>query len=114
MLPEGRLVLLLDDTLVNKSGRKVDGAGYYHDAVTTSEGWKVSAATFIGIVISFLPLEGVLFAVLCVIYVQIGRRFFHHRRPFWIAGGVLVTLLAIAPAIAAVYLAHGAPSPASK
>jgi hypothetical protein len=33
--PEGRLTLLLDDTLVNKSGRKVDGAGYFHDAVTS-------------------------------------------------------------------------------
>jgi hypothetical protein len=42
--PEGRLVLLLDDTLVNKSGRKVDGAGYFHDAVTsTAVAHKVTA-----------------------------------------------------------------------
>ncbi len=27
---ESRLTLLLDDSLVNKSGRKVDGAGYFH------------------------------------------------------------------------------------
>jgi hypothetical protein len=42
--PEGRLALLLDDTLVNKSGRKVDGAGYFHDAVTsTAVAHKVTA-----------------------------------------------------------------------
>jgi DDE superfamily endonuclease len=42
--PEGRLVLLLDDTLVNKSGRKVDGAGFFHDAVTsTAVAHKVTA-----------------------------------------------------------------------
>ena len=42
--PAGRLVLLLDDSLVNKSGRKVDGAGYFHDAVTsTAVAHKVSA-----------------------------------------------------------------------
>ena len=42
--PAGRLVLLLDDTLVNKSGRKVDGAGYFHDAVTsTAVAHKVTA-----------------------------------------------------------------------
>jgi len=42
--PEGRLVLLLDDTLVNKRGRKVDGAGYFHDAVTsTAVAHKVTA-----------------------------------------------------------------------
>ena len=42
--PEGRLVLLLDDTLVNKSGRRVDGAGYFHDAVTSDAvAHKVSA-----------------------------------------------------------------------
>lgn len=41
---EGRLILLLDDTLVNKSGRKVDGAGYFHDAVTsTAVAHKVTA-----------------------------------------------------------------------
>ena len=43
-VPEGRLALLLDDTLVNKSGRKVDGAGFFHDAVTsTAVAHKVSA-----------------------------------------------------------------------
>jgi hypothetical protein len=36
-VPEGRLILLLDDTLVNKSGRKVDGVGYFHDAVTSTD-----------------------------------------------------------------------------
>ena len=42
--PAGRLVLLLDDTLVNKRGRKVDGAGYFHDAVTsTAVAHKVTA-----------------------------------------------------------------------
>jgi hypothetical protein len=42
--PGGRLVLLLDDTLVNKSGRQVDGAGYFHDAVTsTAVAHKVTA-----------------------------------------------------------------------
>jgi hypothetical protein len=42
--PAGRLILLLDDTLVNKSGRQVDGAGYFHDAVTsTAVAHKVSA-----------------------------------------------------------------------
>jgi hypothetical protein len=42
--PAGRLVLLLDDSLVNKSGRKVDGAGYFHDAATsTAVAHKVSA-----------------------------------------------------------------------
>jgi hypothetical protein len=34
--PDGLLTLLLDDTLVNKSGRKVDGAGFFHDAVTST------------------------------------------------------------------------------
>lgn len=38
------LTLLLDDTLVNKSGRKVDGAGFFHDAVTsTAVAHKVTA-----------------------------------------------------------------------
>ena len=42
--PVGRLVLLLDDTLVNKSGRKVAGAGFFHDAVTsTAVAHKVTA-----------------------------------------------------------------------
>jgi hypothetical protein len=42
--PDGVLTLLLDDTLVNKSGRKVDGAGFFHDAVTsTAVAHKVSA-----------------------------------------------------------------------
>ncbi len=42
--PEGRLTLLLDDSLVNKSGRKVDGAGFFHDAVTsTAVAHKVAA-----------------------------------------------------------------------
>jgi DDE superfamily endonuclease len=42
---EGKqVILLLDDTLVNKSGRKVDGAGYFHDPVTsTAVARKVSA-----------------------------------------------------------------------
>jgi hypothetical protein len=30
------LTLLVDDTLVNKSGRKVDGAGFFHDAVAST------------------------------------------------------------------------------
>jgi hypothetical protein len=34
--PDGQLTLLLDDTLVNKSGRKVNGAGLFHDAVTST------------------------------------------------------------------------------
>jgi DDE superfamily endonuclease len=43
-VPEARLTLLLDDTLVNKSGRKVDGAGFFHDAVTsTAVAHKVTA-----------------------------------------------------------------------
>jgi hypothetical protein len=43
-VPDGLLTLLLDDTLVNKSGRKVDGAGFFHDAVTsTAVAHKVSA-----------------------------------------------------------------------
>ncbi len=43
-VPDGRLTLLLDDSLVNKSGRKVDGAGYFHDAVTsTAVAHKVTA-----------------------------------------------------------------------
>ncbi len=41
---ESLLTLLLDDSLVNKSGRKVDGAGYFHDAVTsTAVAHKVTA-----------------------------------------------------------------------
>jgi hypothetical protein len=35
-VPDGLLTLLLDDTLVNKSGRKVDGAGFFHDPVTST------------------------------------------------------------------------------
>jgi hypothetical protein len=43
-VPDGLLTLLLDDTLVNKSGHKVDGAGFFHDAVTsTAVAHKVSA-----------------------------------------------------------------------
>jgi hypothetical protein len=39
-----QVVLLLDDTLVNKSGRKIDGAGLFHDLVTsTAVAHKVSA-----------------------------------------------------------------------
>jgi hypothetical protein len=34
--PDGLLTLLLDDTLVNKSGRQVDGAGFFHDAVAST------------------------------------------------------------------------------
>jgi hypothetical protein len=42
--PEGRITVLLDDSLVNKSGRNVDGAGYFHDPVTsTAVAHKVSA-----------------------------------------------------------------------
>ena len=42
--PNGRLVLLVDDTLVNKSGRQVDGAGFFHDAViSTAVAHKVTA-----------------------------------------------------------------------
>jgi hypothetical protein len=42
--PAGRLILLLDDTLINKSGRQVDGAGFFHDAVTsTAVAHKVTA-----------------------------------------------------------------------
>lgn len=42
--PKSQLTLLLDDSLVNKSGRKVDGAGYFHDAVTsTAVAHKVTA-----------------------------------------------------------------------
>ena len=35
-VPGPLLTLLLDDTLINKSGRKVNGAGFFHDAVTSS------------------------------------------------------------------------------
>jgi hypothetical protein len=76
--------------------------------------WKVSAVTFVAIVISYLPQEGILFVVFYVPYLQIGRRFFRHQRPYWIVGGLLVTLLAIVPAIAAVLFVYGAPSPANK
>jgi len=41
---DGRLTLLADDTLVNKSGREVDGAGFFHDPVTsTAVAHKVTA-----------------------------------------------------------------------
>lgn len=41
---DDRLTLLLDDTLVHKSGRQVDGAGFFHDPVTsTAVAHKVSA-----------------------------------------------------------------------
>jgi hypothetical protein len=44
LVPDRLLTLLLDDTLVNKSGRKVDGAGFFHDAVTsTAVAHKVTA-----------------------------------------------------------------------
>jgi hypothetical protein len=36
LVPEGLLTLLADDTLVNKSGRQVDGAGFFHDPVTST------------------------------------------------------------------------------
>ncbi len=36
LVPDGLLTLLLDDTLFNKSGRQVDGAGFFHDAVTST------------------------------------------------------------------------------
>jgi hypothetical protein len=43
-VPGGLLTLLLDDTLVNKTGRKVDGAGFFHDPVTsTAVAHKVTA-----------------------------------------------------------------------
>jgi hypothetical protein len=35
-VPDGVLTLLVDDTLVNKSGRKVDGASFFHDAVAST------------------------------------------------------------------------------
>ena len=43
-VPSGVVTALLDDTLVNKSGRKVDGAGWFRDPVTsTVVAHKVSA-----------------------------------------------------------------------
>ena len=33
---DGRLTLLLDGTLVNKTGRKIDGAGFFYDSVTSA------------------------------------------------------------------------------
>jgi hypothetical protein len=33
---KSRLTLLLDDTLVNKSERQVEGAGFFHDAVAST------------------------------------------------------------------------------
>ena len=35
-VPEGLLAMLLDDTVVNKCGRKVDGAGFFHDPITST------------------------------------------------------------------------------
>ncbi|HEX6448674.1 MAG TPA: transposase [Trebonia sp.] len=43
-VPGSLLTLLLDDTLINKSGRQVAGAGFFHDAVTsTAVAHKVTA-----------------------------------------------------------------------
>jgi hypothetical protein len=36
LVPDGLLTLLADDTLINKSGREVDGAGFFHDPVTST------------------------------------------------------------------------------
>jgi hypothetical protein len=66
----------------------------------------VSAATFVLIVLGSLPLEAILFAVLCAPYVQIGRRYFRHQGTYWIVGGVLLTLIAIVPAIFVAYLIY--------
>jgi hypothetical protein len=71
-------------------------------------------AVFVAVVLSLLPQEGILFALLCAVYVPVGRRFFRRQRPYWIAGGLVVTLLTILPAIASTYFLSGVPSPANK
>lgn len=44
-MPGPLLTLLLDDNLINKSGHKVDGAGFFHDVVTsTAVAHKVTAS----------------------------------------------------------------------
>lgn len=48
--PEGRVPLVLDDTLYHRSGRKVDGAGWWRDAVR-STGTKVVHAWGLNLVV---------------------------------------------------------------
>ncbi len=55
LVADSLLTLLLDDTLVNKSGREVDGAGFFHDAVTsTAVAHKVTAWGLNAVVLALL------------------------------------------------------------
>jgi hypothetical protein len=42
-VPQGPITVLLDDTLAKKTGRKIDGAGYWRDAVRSTASYTVTA-----------------------------------------------------------------------
>ncbi|MGH7881511.1 MAG: hypothetical protein ACREN8_01180 [Candidatus Dormibacteraceae bacterium] len=42
-MPSGEIELVLDDTLIHKTGRKVDGAGIFRDAVRSTANYMVAA-----------------------------------------------------------------------
>ncbi len=57
LAPEGRLVLLVDDTLVRKSGRKIDGVGIFRDVVAGAFSTRMVTALGLNVVVLGLRLQ---------------------------------------------------------
>jgi hypothetical protein len=57
LAPAGRLVLLVDDTLVRKSGRKINGVGIFRDAVGSALSTKLVTALGLNVVVLSLRVQ---------------------------------------------------------
>jgi hypothetical protein len=57
LAPTGRLVLLVDDTLVRKSGRKINGVGIFRDVVGNALSTKLVTALGLNVVVPSLRVQ---------------------------------------------------------
>lgn len=57
LAPTGRLVLLVDDTLVRKSGRKINGVGIFRDVVGNALSTKLVTALGLNVVVPSLRVR---------------------------------------------------------
>lgn len=57
LAPEGRLVLIVDDTLMGKSGRKIEGVGIFRDVVAGALSTKLVTALGLNVVVLGLGIQ---------------------------------------------------------